>query len=101
MSEPYPCVLELARPERFERAHVPLRLLAFLALAVMGVPLSALFIALYVLLPVLAALAYAMLLTDQVPRLRSQTVHFSVAMRGEPTISSALARILYGLPELL
>ena len=51
MSEPYPCALELARSERFERAHVVLRLFAFLALAVMGIPLIAVFFALYLLLP--------------------------------------------------
>lgn len=128
MSEPYPCVLDIDRPEQFERSHVFLRLLAFLALAVMGVPLSAVLVSLYLLLPVIAgaeiaarhgryltelaprlltalqvvldSLAYAMLLTDRIPRIRSETVRFSVSLRGDPTVASALLRLIYALPEL-
>jgi hypothetical protein len=129
MNAQYPCVLNLDPPDRFERTHVFLRMLALIALGIMGVPLGALAALAYVFLPLIAAaeisarkeryltefapkmidvvqlivdaLAYLMLLTDRIPRYRAGTAELEIELGGEPTVKSALLRLLFALPEAI
>lgn len=115
-------------PAAFERVQLLLRLLIMIVLAVVGAPLGWVFGVLYFGLPALAAVtisqrggsryrdemgqrlvsafrwvlavyAYLGLLTDRLPTSASEMgITFEVAPSGEPTVKSALWRLLSSLP---
>ena len=118
----------VAVPPRFERVQVVLRLVLMLVLAHLGTTLGWLFWFLYLALPVAAAVlvsqhgaaryladdsrgvvrllqwavaayAYLLLLTDRFPTSAPDpAVRFEVHPQGEPTVSSALWKLITTLP---
>jgi hypothetical protein len=126
----YASVLDIDPPERFDRPQVFLRILILFALGVLGTPLGAILGIVYLLVPLVAAmqisarggeryltdfapryaaalhylfdgLGYLMFLTDLIPSRHNHAVRFSVHPSGAPTVSSALWRLLFSIPEAL
>lgn len=125
----YPVALEAARPERFERVQVALRLLVCIALGALQQALGGLWGTLYLFLPIVAAIlisrrggtgfiaqdaswlvallewviglyAYLMFVTDRFPLdTRARPARLHVQSEGMPTIGSALVRLLTSLPH--
>jgi hypothetical protein len=124
----YAAVLDLVRPERFTRPQVILRFFALMALGIIGRPLGSLIALAYLLVPLIAAarigdrggarylsqsapsaarelwyafdaLAFLMLLTDQLPQKNIHAVRFEVQAQGSPTVTSALLRLIASAPE--
>ena len=131
MAEPYPIVFDVARPERFERVHVVLRIAILILLSLLGGAFGWLLGLIYVALPIVAALfvsskgpdrflaedaprltgwlrwlmafyAYLSLLTDRFPLERpGDIVRFEVRPAGSPTVGSALLRLIYSIPSAI
>jgi hypothetical protein len=127
----YPVVFTVARPERFNRMHLLIRMALFAAISAMGTSLGVAFCILYLLLPVLSAAmisqkgparfhtedgpwleralrwvmafyAYMALLTDKLPGAPPDgPVRFEVHIGGSPTPQSALKRLFSSLPSAI
>jgi hypothetical protein len=127
----YPVVFSVARPERFDRLQLILRLVILAALSIVGTTLGAIAGLLYLVLPVVAAVVisrkggrgylqedaprvasvlrfvlgvygYFALLTDKLPTGGlNDPVQFAVSPSGSPTLGSALLRFLTSIPAAL
>lgn len=127
----YPVHYSVDKPLVFTRLQLLVRVLAFVVLGMLGLSLGLLFMAAYVALPVFAAsrlssrdsasylaedgprvvralrwfaavFAWLGLATETLPlRSPDETVHLEVEPSGQPTASSALWRLLIGLPSAL
>lgn len=127
----YPVSFSVTRPERWSRAQLGLRVVLFLIIGILGFSLGALFMMLYLALPAFAAItlssepserflerdapriakvlrwimsayAYFALLTDRFPTSEPHPdVQLEIRCDARPTPSSALLRIIYGLPHVL
>jgi hypothetical protein len=127
----YPVHYSVDKPPRFTRLQLLVRVLAFVVLGMLGLSLGLLFMAAYVALPVFAAarlssrdaasylaedgprvvrwlrwfaaiFAWLGLAADALPlRSPEETVRLEVEPSGQPTASSALWRLLIGLPSAL
>jgi hypothetical protein len=115
------------QPPKFERAQVFLRLAILIVLGVAGAPFRSLLGLLYLALPIAAAiaiadrgperfmrelaprftrvlrfivsaLAYLMLLTDELPGRAAPAIRLEIAPSGAPSVGSALLRLLASLP---
>jgi len=123
----HPVQLHVDRPQRTSRVHVITRLLLLLAIGALGC--SAVYWALYLALPAVAALlisrdgerylsedapravrvlrwfasayGYLWLLTDVLPTTHGSPVDLQVTPAGSPTPSSALLRIITSIPAIL
>ncbi len=129
MASAYPATFAVDQPQRFERAHVALRVVLLVVLSLIA-SAPGVFAVVYVALPVVAAivigqkggeryvaedgermaaavrwvvaaLAYLALLTDELPRRETQPVRVAVQPSGTPTVGSALVRLLTALPSAL
>src|SRR5204862_4551408 len=115
------------RPQQMTRFQLLARVLAFCVLGILGVSFGGLFLATYLALPVFAAVrvsgagnyvaddgprvtrflrwlaavsAWAGLITDRLPaHTPDETLHLEIAHTGRPTASSALWRVITGLPS--
>ena len=127
----YPVQLEVPLPERYDRIQLVLRVLVCISIGLVHQSLGGLAAALYLLLPVLAAIlishrtgpgyiardaawignalewivglyAYMLFVTDRFP-LESDTrcARVRIACGGTPTLFDALARLVAGLPHAL
>jgi hypothetical protein len=127
----YPVRFHVERPARFARFQLLVRVVAFLALGILGVSFGTVFAFAYLALPVFAALrlgsrdpatyveqdgarvvaglhwfaaicAWTGLVTDRLPsRSPPETVELAVAPTSQPTPGSALWRVITGLPSAL
>jgi hypothetical protein len=125
----YPVTFDVARPDRYDRAHAVFRLLLLLLLSLVGSIVGWLFGVVYLGLPVAAAIlvqqagegryleqegdrvarwlcwlvaayAYLLFLVDRFPSERpEELVRFDVRRSGRPTVGSALLRLLLSLPS--
>lgn len=130
-SAAYPVTLTMARPARFERQQLLLRLAIVIVLAALNQSMGGIMGLLYLLLPIAAAVlisrkggaaylahgsdwlvvllewtlglfAYVMQVSDRLPLGREERdVRLQVTCGGVPTIRSALGRFLLTLPHLL
>lgn len=127
---PYPVQLDVASPPRYDRVQLALRLVLSLALGWLGVTAGWLWCLLFLALPVIAAVvistrgsgpyvadfgpqlwralswliafsAYMLLLTDRFPTRESGEVRAVVQIEGQPTIGSALFRLILSIPSAL
>lgn len=122
---------DVARPDRYDRAQLALRLLGAIVLSLVGMTLGRFFGLVYLVLPILAAIfistqgpegylrgrgkriarfihwmmaiaAYFALLTDRFPlESPEQSIRFEVRPEGTPTVTSALLRLLFCIPGAL
>ncbi len=129
MAVDYPVVFDIARPEKFERPQVLLRVLILIIVSIVTGALGWIFGLVYLLLPVLAAIlvsnrgsqrfieeegprltgwlrwliafyAYLSILTDRFPTEKpEEIVRFEVRTGGSPTVGSALLRLIYSIPN--
>ena len=120
MAVDYPVIFDIARPEKFERPQVFLRVLILIIVSIVTSPLAWIFGLAYLALPVLAAIlvsnrgsqrfieeegprltgwlrwliafyAYLSILTDRFPTEKpEEIVRFEVRTGGSPTAGSAL-----------
>lgn len=124
----YPVQIEVISPARFDRVQLALRLAIALALGWVGVSAGWLGCALFLALPVIAAVvistrgaqayladtgpklwrivswllalsAYMLLLTDRFPAGEPTGVQIQIRPDGQPTTSSALLRLITSLPS--
>jgi hypothetical protein len=125
----YPVRFDVRPPEEWSRAQLALRLLLLALAGILGFSLGALFLVLYLGLPAFAAIglskesaerygelegprlakllrwimavyAYFALVVDQPPvSATANEIQLDVRPTGQPTVSSALLRILYGIPS--
>jgi uncharacterized membrane protein len=131
MATSYPVTFDVARPEKFERPQVFLRILVAVILSILGGALGWIFGLVYLVLPVVAAIfvsqkggekylaedgprvtgwlrwivafyAYLGILTDRFPTEKpEEIVRFEVQTSGTPTVGSALLRLIYSIPSAL
>jgi uncharacterized protein DUF4389 len=126
MSDSYPVTFDVERPPVFRRAHVFLRIALLIVVGWIGHPLGLLWFGLPVVAAILVAqksgrgyldedasrvtvalgwildvVAYVALLTDELPGSGRHPVRFEVARSGEPTVGSALLRIVYAIPSVI
>jgi len=123
----YPVSFDVERPRRFERAHIVLRLILLALASVVG---GSLFLLVYFVFPLVAAIvvsqkggdryleedgpratnalrwvvavtAYLLILTDRFPAGGVEPIRYEVQPSGSPTAGSALLRILYAVPSAL
>jgi hypothetical protein len=129
MATSYPVTFDVARPEKFERPQVFLRILVAVILSILGGALGWIFGLVYLVLPVVAAIfvsqkggekylaedgprvtgwlrwivafyAYLGILTDRFPTEKpEEIVRFEVQTSGTPTVGSALLRLIYSIPS--
>jgi hypothetical protein len=127
----YPVGFDVKRPELYSRAQLALRIVLFIIIGMLGLSLGALFGLLYLGLPAYAAVrlsndsaerflenererieqflrrvmafyAYFALLLDRPPPFDPDgSIYLEVEPTGRPTVSSALLRILFGIPSAL
>lgn len=116
----YPVVFDIAKPAKFERPQVFIRILGAIILGVVNWLVM-------VLIPLYAAfqissqkekylenetvkgwlrsyvglVSYAYLLTDQFDGAKDHSFRFEVTPQGIPSVGSALLRYIYGIPHLL
>lgn len=125
----YPVHYSVDKPAQFTRFQLLVRVFAFVVLGMLGLSLGLLFMVAYVALPVFAAsrlsgrdsasyldedgprvvralrwfaaiFAWLGMATETVPvRSPEETVHLEVERSGQPTASSAMWRLLFGLPS--
>jgi Domain of unknown function (DUF4389) len=124
MTGDYPVVFDAARPQKFERPQVFLRILLMILLGwIIGLA--------YLVLPVMAAIyvsqkgsekfleedgpkmkgwlrwlvayhAYTYMVTDRFPSEHAEElIRFDVQMSGKPTVGSALLRLIYSIPSAI
>ncbi len=129
MATEYPVTFDVARPDKFERPHVFLRLLVVIILAILDGAVTRILGLVYLVFPVLAAIfvsqrgaeryleeegprmtrwlrwvlavyAYLGMLTDRVPTEKpEEIVRYEVTTGGSPTVGSALLRLIYSIPS--
>jgi hypothetical protein len=121
---------DVERPATYEPGQIMVRLGLMVVLAVIGAPLGWVFGALFVFLPVVAAVviassgagyyltqvapvlsrgfswllelyAFLGLLTDRAPIGQPRRVRFEVAPAGNPTVGSALGRLVTSIPAMI
>jgi hypothetical protein len=122
----FPVTFDVERPPVFQRAHVFLRVGLLIVIGWLGHPFGLLWLGLplvaailvsqkggqryldqdgptitRVLGWILAVVAYLALLTDRPPAPGEHPVRFQVVRSGSPTVSAALLRILYAIPNLI
>jgi hypothetical protein len=121
----YPVHYHVTRPARFGRAQLAARLVAFLALGVVGISFGAVFVFLYLALPAFTAArlgerdadvprvvhalswiamisAWTGLVIDHIPaRPEDDAIDLAITPTAHPTAGSALARVITGLPSAL
>ena len=125
----YPVIFDVARPEKFERPQVFLRILIFVILSFLGGVFGWLVGLVYIAFPALAAIfisrkggerfleedgprmtrwlrwimavyTYLGILTDRFPTEKpEEIVRFEVQTGGTPTVGSALLRLIYSIPS--
>ncbi len=125
----YAATFDIARPAKFDRVHIAIRILVLIILSILAGVISWLYGAVYLGIPVVAAIlisqrgaerylaeadenvtkwlryvlalyAYLGLLTDRLPNEEPrETLHFQVATSGAPTPGSALLRIILAIPS--
>jgi hypothetical protein len=125
----YPVQLEVSSPPRFERIQLVIRLAIGIALGVLGVTAGWLSWLLFLVLPIIAAVAistkgaqhyldttseklwpalgwlfsfeaYMLLISDRVP-VEESAVKLELHPSGNPTIGSALLRVIMSIPSAL
>ncbi len=131
MAAAYPVTLDIARPEKFERPHIFIRILVVVILSILAGAIGWILALVYLVFPVLAAIfvsqkgpekyleddgprmtgwlrwvlalyAYLGLLTDRFPTEKpEEIVRFEVKTGGAPTVGSALLRLIYSIPSAL
>ncbi|MFQ5472209.1 MAG: DUF4389 domain-containing protein, partial [Dehalococcoidia bacterium] len=131
MAVNYPATFNVQKPEKFDRVQLALRVLVAIILAIIAGAIGWLFGIVYLVLPVLAAIfvsqkgaekflsedgprmtgwirwilalySYLALLTDRFPTEKpEEIVHYEVTTGGEPTLGSALLRLIYSIPSAL
>ena len=131
MATAYPVTFDVARPEKFERPQVFLRILVAVILSILGGAIGWIFGLVYLVLPAVAAIlvsqkggekylaedgprvtgwlrwivsfyAYLGILTDRFPTERpEEIVRFEVQTGGTPTVGSALLRLIYSIPSAI
>lgn len=126
----YPVHYQVSRPQRFARPQLAIRVLAFAALGVLGLPFGMVLLFAYLALPAFAAAriansadeyltedaprvlrvlewfaalsAWAGLITERLPmHTPDEYVHVVVEGHPHPSVRSALWRVLNGLPNAL
>ncbi len=127
----YGATFDIASPQKFDRVHIGIRVLIAIVLAILGGSIGWLYGAVYLAIPVAAAIlisqrgaqrylaeadqnmtkwvryllafyAYMGLLTDRLPNEEpKETLHFEVATSGTPTAGSTLLRIILAIPSAL
>ena len=125
----YAATFDIAPPQKFDRVHIAVRVLIAIVLAIPGGLIGWLFGAVYLAVPVVAAIlisqrgaerylaeanesmtkwlryllsfyAYMGLLTDRLPNEEpKETLHFEVVTSGSPTAGSTLLRIILAIPS--
>ncbi len=129
MTESYPVTFDLARPQKFQRVNVGLRVAIIAILAILVGSIGWVLGLVYLIIPVLAAIfvarrepdrflaedgprligwlrwllaldAYLRLLTDRFPTEKpEEIVRFEVQTGGSPTVGSALLRLVFSIPS--
>jgi hypothetical protein len=127
----YPVHYSVERPERLARVQLAARLIAFLALGLVGVSFGTIFLVVFLVLPVYAAsragngesylqqdgprvlrvirwlaaiCGWAGLVTDRLPgRSPDEAVHVRIdpGASAPPTMGSAMVRVLTGIPSVI
>jgi hypothetical protein len=131
MATPHPVTVEVTQPERYSREQLALRVVLFILFGLVGISFGAVFFAFYLALPAFAAIAlsnegpeqfrtatapgvtrlfrwvlsvYAFfaLIIDRLPTREPETdVFLEVHPTGNPTVGTALLRILTGIPSAI
>ena len=129
MATEYPVTFDIARPEKFERPHVVIRILVVVILSILAGAIGWIVGLVYLVFPVLAAIfvsqkgpekyleedgprltgwlrwilalyAYLGILTDRFPTEKpEEIIRFEVKTGGAPTVGSALLRLIYSIPS--
>jgi hypothetical protein len=127
----YAATFNIQKPEKFDRVQLALRVLIAIVLSIIGGAIGWLFGLVYLILPVLAAIfisqkgaekfigedssrmtgwirwvlaiySYLALLTDRVPTEKpEEVVDYEVTPGGEPTVGSALLRLIFSIPSAI
>lgn len=126
----HPVQLDVQSPAHFDRVQLVLRLVLVILLAWVGLSTGWVGFALYLLLPAATAIAvssegrdayrqdfvpplwrvlrwlfelsaYMMLITDRFPTADGELVHADLRITGQPTIGSALGRLVTSIPNAL
>jgi hypothetical protein len=127
----YPATFNIQKPEKFDRVQLALRVLVAIILAMIGGAIGWFFGLVYLILPVLAAIfisqkgaekfigedssrmtgwirwvlaiySYLALLTDRFPTEKpEEIVHYEITPGGEPTVGSALWRLIFSIPSAI
>jgi len=127
----YPVSFDVARPDKFQRPQVALRIVVILILCLLGAAFGWVFCLVYLVFPALAAIfiskkgpekfleedgprltgwirwlialySYLGLLTDRLPSERpDEIIHLEIQTGGSPTVGSALLRIILGIPSAI
>lgn len=131
MAADYPVSFDIARPEKFERPHLVIRILVLVILWLLAGAIGWLLGLVYLVFPALAAIfisqkgserflqedgprmtgwlrwilalySYLGLLTDRFPTEKpEQIIRFEVQTGGAPTVGSALLRLIYSIPSAI
>lgn len=130
MMHDHPIQLEVRSPDHFDRVQLLLRLVIAIAFAWIGMSAGWLAMALYLLLPAATAIAmsseghevyrrdfapqlwrvlrwlfelaaYMMLLTDRFPTADGELVKAEIRYTGQPTVGSALGRLVTSIPSAI
>ena len=125
-----PVQIEIASPRRFDRLQLAIRIVLAIVLGWVGVTFGAIGALVYLMLPVVAAIAitsvgggsyvadrgpqlwrvlewllrcqaYMMLLIDRLPLTDESGVSIHIAYSGQPTIGSAMSRLVTSLPLVI
>lgn len=129
MAADYPVLFNITKPEKFDRVQLALRLVVVLVLALIGFAISWIFGLVYLAFPVIAAVllsqkgaeryfaedaskvtgwlrwilalySYLALLTDRLPTEKPENIiTYEVQPGGEPTVGSALLRLIFSIPS--
>jgi len=125
----YPVTFDVARPDKFDRTQVALRILVILLLSILAGAVGWLLGLVYLAVPVVAAIlisqkgaavyleqkgdpltnllrwylalySYLAMLTDKFPAEKpEEIVRFDVTPSGSPAVGSALLRLIYSIPS--
>jgi len=131
MAADYPVTFSVARPDKFERTQVALRVLVIIILSILAGALGWILALVYLVVPVLAAIfisqkgaekylaedgprmsgwlrwllalySYLAILTDRFPSEKpEEIITFQVRTGGSPTVGTALLRLIYSIPSAL
>ena len=129
MAADYPVSFDVARPEKFERPHLALRIVVVVILSLLAGAIGWILGLVFLVFPALAAIfisqkgpekfleedgprmtgwlrwvlalyAYLGILTDRFPSEKpEEIVRFEVQTGGSPTVGSALLRLIYSIPS--